>query len=79
MKLFNEHLCVILNIKQKEKVELVKIAKDHGLDLMYQNVFLNESRDLSQIRIDDGHLCSHSMSRVYLNEINKLRNKRYTF
>ena len=77
MKLFNDHLYVILSIKQKEKAELVKIARDHGLDLMYPDVFLNEISDISQICIDDEHLGGHLMSMICFYEINKLRNKKY--
>lgn len=77
MKLFNDHLYVILSVKQKEKAELVKIARGHGLALMCPDVFLNEISDLSQICIDDEYLGGHLMSMICFYEINKLRNKKY--
>ena len=77
MKLFNNHLYVILTIKQKEKAEVVKLAKDHNLPLMYPDMFLNEIGDLSRICIDDGHLGGHLMSTICAYEISRLRNKNY--
>ena len=77
MKLFNNHLYVILHIKQKEKAEVVKLASDHNLDLTYPDMFFKEVGGLSQICIDDGHLGGHLMSMICSYEINYLRNKNY--
>lgn len=77
MKLFNNHLYVILHIKQKEKAEVVKLAQDHDLPLMYPDMFLEEIGDLSQICIDDGHLGGHLMPMTCSYEISCLRNKSY--
>ena len=77
MKLFNNHLYVILHIKQKEKAEVVKLASDHNLDLTYPDMFFKEVGGLSQICIDDGHLGGHLMSMICFYEINYLRNKNY--
>ena len=72
MKLFNNRLYVILHIKQKEKAEVVKLAEDHNLPLMYPDVFLKEVSDLSQTCIDDGHLGGHLMSMICSYEISYL-------
>ena len=77
MKLFNNRLYVILHIKQKEKAEVVKLAEDHNLPLMYPDIFLKEKSDLCQICIDDGHLGGHLMSMICAYEISCLRNKSY--
>ena len=77
MKLFNNHLYVILHIKQKEKAEVVKIAYDHNIPLMYPKMFLEEISDLSQICIDDEHLGGHLMSMICSYEISYLQNKNY--
>ena len=77
MKLFNNRLYVILHIKQKEKAEVVKLAEDHNLPLMYPDMFLKEVSDLSQTCIDDGHLGGHLMSMICSYEISYLRNKSY--
>ena len=77
MKLFNNHLYVILHIKQKEKAEVVKLARDHNLDLTYPDVFFKEVGDLSQICIDDEHLGGHLMSMICSYEISYLQNKNY--
>ena len=75
MKLFNNHLYVILHIKQKEKAEVVKIAHDHNIPLAYPKMFLEEISDLSQICIDDEHLGGHLMSMICAYEIDYLQNK----
>ncbi|MBO5578117.1 MAG: hypothetical protein J5955_03320 [Bacilli bacterium] len=77
MKLFNNHLYVILTIKQKEKAEVVRLAEKHNLALVYPDEFLNEISDLSQICIDDEHLGGHLMSVTCAYEISYLRNKSY--
>lgn len=77
MKLFNNRLYVILQIKQKEKADVVKLAEDHNLPLMYSDMFLNEISDLYQICIDEGHLGGHLTSMIRSSEISCLRNKSY--
>ena len=77
MKLFNNRRYVILTIKQKEKAEVVKLAKDHGLGLMYPSIFLEEVNNLIQTCIDDECLGGHLMSMICAYEISYLRNKQY--
>lgn len=77
MKLFNNHLYVILSIKQKEKLELVEIAKSHNLDIEYPELFFEEKGDLSRICIDDESLGGYLMTLVCSNEISLLKNKKY--
>lgn len=46
MKLFNNHLYVILTIKQKDIAEVIELAKAHNLSLRYPKMFLNDTDDL---------------------------------
>lgn len=77
MKLFNNRSYVILHIKQKEKAEVVKLAKNHNLPITYPDIFLEETSDLNQICINDECLGGHLMSMICAYEINFLRNKGY--
>ena len=77
MKLFNNRRYVILSIKQEEKAEVVKLAKDHNLGLLYPDLFLREKSDLCQICIDDNRFGGHLMSMICSYEISYLKNRSY--
>ncbi len=75
MKLFNNHLNVILAIKQKEISEVIELAKAHNLSLRYPGMFLKDAGDLSLTYIDDNYLGGHLSSTFLRYEFSYLKNK----
>lgn len=55
LKLFNNKKYVISLIKQDEKEELIKLAEEHDLDIIYPELFESDG-DLRMIAVDDKHL-----------------------
>ncbi len=79
VKLFNNHLYVILDIKQEEKAAVIELANSHNLSLLYPELFLNNTGDLSLICINDEFLGGHLSSISFDHEISYLKTKNIRF
>lgn len=75
MKLFNNKLYVILLIKEEEKWEVINLAKEHNLEILYEDMFINQKGDLHRICIDDNSLGGTLGSIQCFCELNNLKNQ----
>ncbi len=73
MKLFNNKLYVILLIKEEEKREVINLAKEHNLEILYEDMFINQEGDLHRICIDDNSLGGALGSIQCFYELNNLK------
>lgn len=73
MKLFNNKLYVILLIKEEEKLEVINLAKEHNLKILYEDMFINQKGDLHRICIDDNSLGGVLGSIQCFYELNNLK------
>lgn len=75
MKLFNNKLYVILLIKEEEKREVINLAKEHNLEILYEDMFISQKGDLHRICIDDNFLGGTLGSIQCLYELNNIKNQ----